>query len=49
MFLKLGYEVKRLVRTRIDGLKLGALQTGQWRRLDQREVAILKGEDTTGA
>jgi 23S rRNA pseudouridine2605 synthase len=49
MFLKLGYEVKRLVRTRIGGLKLGVLQPGQWRVLDQREVAILKGEDTTGA
>lgn len=46
MFLKLGYEVKRLVRTRIGALKAGQLRPGQSRILDEREVAILKGEDT---
>jgi 23S rRNA pseudouridine2605 synthase len=46
MFLKLGYEVKRLVRTRIGPLTLGTLQPGQWRVLDQREVALLRGEGT---
>jgi 23S rRNA pseudouridine2605 synthase len=46
MFLKVGYEVKRLIRTRIGGLTLGKLEPGQWRVLDKREVALLKGEDT---
>lgn len=49
MFLKLGYEVKRLVRTRIGGLKAGALQPGHWRILEKREIAILKSEDTKGS
>ncbi|HET7239033.1 MAG TPA: pseudouridine synthase, partial [Terrimicrobiaceae bacterium] len=49
MFLKLGYEVKRLVRTRIGPLNLGNLQPGQWRLLDEREVALLKGDDTKGS
>jgi 23S rRNA pseudouridine2605 synthase len=49
MFPKLGYEVKRLVRTRIGPLKLGTLQPGQWRLLDEREVALLKGDDTKGS
>ncbi len=48
MFLKLGYEVKRLVRTRIGRLTLGSLPPGQWRVLDQREVALLRGEGTKG-
>jgi 23S rRNA pseudouridine2605 synthase len=46
MFLKLGYEVKRLIRTRIGDLKIGALQPGEWRALGEREVALLKGADT---
>jgi 23S rRNA pseudouridine2605 synthase len=46
MFLKLDYEVKRLIRTRIGNLKIGALQPGEWRPLSQREVALLQGEDT---
>jgi 23S rRNA pseudouridine2605 synthase len=49
MFPKLGYEVKRLVRTRIGPLKLGTLQPGHWRLLDEREVALLKGDDTKGS
>ncbi len=49
MFLKLGYEVKRLVRTRIGPLNLGSLQPGHWRLLDEREVALLKGDDTKGS
>lgn len=49
MFLKLGYEVKRLVRTRIGPLNLGNLQPGQWRLLSEREVALLKGDDTKGS
>ena len=46
MFLKLGYEVKRLIRTRIADLKIGTLQPGEWRALGKREVAVLTGEDT---
>jgi pseudouridine synthase len=46
MFLKLGYEVKRLIRTRIGDLKMGRLQPGEWRALGNREVAVLKGEGT---
>ena len=45
MFLKLGYEVKRLIRTRIGNLKIGRLQPGRWRVLSKQEVALLKGED----
>jgi 23S rRNA pseudouridine2605 synthase len=46
MFLKLGYEVKRLIRTRIGDLEIGALRPGDWRALHKREIALLKGEDT---
>lgn len=46
MFHKLGYEVKRLIRTRIGDLKIANLQPGQWRALSKREVALLKSEDT---
>ena len=46
MFLNLGYEVKRLIRTRLGDLTLGTLQPGEWRALGKREVAVLKGEDT---
>jgi 23S rRNA pseudouridine2605 synthase len=45
MFFQLGYEVKRLRRTRIGGLELGALKPGEWRRLGAREVALLTGGD----
>jgi 16S rRNA U516 pseudouridylate synthase RsuA-like enzyme len=47
MFFKLGYDVKRLIRTRIGRLNLGALEPGQWRVLDKREVALLADEDKT--
>jgi 23S rRNA pseudouridine2605 synthase len=46
MFHKLGYEVKRLIRTRIGDLEIGTLQPGEWRALHKREVALLKDEDT---
>ncbi|MGA7394162.1 MAG: pseudouridine synthase [Terrimicrobiaceae bacterium] len=45
MFLKLGYEVERLRRTRIGGLELGRLKPGEWRMLSAREVALLTGGD----
>ena len=44
MFLKLAYEVKRLIRTRIGNLGSGTLRPGEWRALGKREVALLKGE-----
>ncbi|HEY5743957.1 MAG TPA: pseudouridine synthase [Terrimicrobiaceae bacterium] len=47
MFFHLGYEVERLVRTRIGRVKLGTLQPGHWRLLDHREVALLAGADKT--
>jgi 23S rRNA pseudouridine2605 synthase len=38
MFLKFGYEVKRLVRVQIGSLSLGSLPAGQHRVLTQEEV-----------
>jgi 23S rRNA pseudouridine2605 synthase len=49
MFFKLGYEVKRLMRTRIGGLELRGLDPGQWRVLSAREVALLTAGDKRGA
>jgi hypothetical protein len=40
----LGLRVRRLVRIRIDGLRLGSLSPGEWRRLTEAEVRRLKGE-----
>jgi 23S rRNA pseudouridine2605 synthase len=45
MFFKIGYEVRRLRRTRIGRLELGALEPGQWRILSAREVALLTAGD----
>jgi 23S rRNA pseudouridine2605 synthase len=42
MFRRLGYEVKRLCRTRIGPLKLQGLRPGEWRFLSDKEVAALK-------
>ena len=42
MFYDLGYEVKRLVRTRLGELRLGDLPRGQWRALTTTELARLK-------
>lgn len=41
MFAALGYEVKRLCRTRIGTLKLGSLSPGEWRFLAKGEIATL--------
>lgn len=38
MFYGLGYEVERLIRTRIGGLKLYGLPKGDWRELTDAEV-----------
>lgn len=37
-----GMEVVRLIRVAEGALKLGALSTGKWRYLDDREVALIK-------
>jgi len=41
IFADLGYEVTRLVRTRMACLKLGRLQTGKWRELTKTELREL--------
>ena len=42
MFAELGYQVRRLRRTRLGLLQLGALKPGEWRFLEPREVAMLR-------
>ena len=42
MLYELGYEVERLVRTRIGPLKIGGMRPGEWRLLDAKEIAALK-------
>lgn len=42
MLKALGYEVERLLRLRVDQLRLGDLQPGQWRRLSGAEIDRLK-------
>ena len=46
MFEQVGYEVKRLVRTRIGSLRLGDLPRGHWRALTKREIDSLKQNET---
>jgi pseudouridine synthase len=41
MFYEIGYEVKRLVRTRIGNLRLGDLPRGHWRPLTKAELRSL--------
>ena len=41
MCYKLGYQVKKLVRTRIINLELGNLSPGEWRYLNQSEISNL--------
>ena len=41
MFYELGYEVKRLVRTRLGHLRLGDLPRGNWRPLTKSELALV--------
>ena len=42
MFYEIGYEVKRLIRTRIGNLRLGDLPPGHWRLLTKSELAGLQ-------
>jgi 23S rRNA pseudouridine2605 synthase len=44
MLYKVGYEVKRLIRTRIGGLRLTELRAGEWRALTAAEVKGLLSE-----
>jgi 23S rRNA pseudouridine2605 synthase len=39
MFYEIGYDVKKLTRTRIGNLRLGDLPRGQWRALSRTEIA----------
>ncbi|CAN5651010.1 hypothetical protein BH18VER1_BH18VER1_11940 [soil metagenome] len=41
MFHEIGYEVKRLVRTRVGNLRLGDLPRGHWRSLTTAELRAL--------
>jgi 23S rRNA pseudouridine2605 synthase len=41
MFAELGYDVIRLRRVRYGPIRLGDLPTGEWRELDERELAAL--------
>jgi pseudouridine synthase len=49
MFYDVGYEVERLVRTRIGVLRLGDLPRGSWRALTKRELAALASSGSTAA
>jgi 16S rRNA U516 pseudouridylate synthase RsuA-like enzyme len=42
MFYEIGYDVKRLVRTRIGRLRLGDLPRGHWRPLIANELKSLQ-------
>ena len=42
MFYEVGYEVKKLVRTRIGRLRLGDLPRGHWRPLSKSELKSLE-------
>jgi 23S rRNA pseudouridine2605 synthase len=46
MFYEIGYDVKKLTRTRIANLRLGDLPRGHWRMLTSKEaLALDKGRD----
>jgi 23S rRNA pseudouridine2605 synthase len=42
MFYEVGYEVERLVRTRIGHLRLGEMPRGSWRPLTKSELSALR-------
>ena len=48
MFYEIGYEVKKLVRTRIGRLRLGDLPRGHWRPLSKSELKSLQPEAARG-
>jgi 23S rRNA pseudouridine2605 synthase len=43
----IGLPVARIIRLRIDSLKLGKLKPGQWRHLTSQEIAALKGKHSS--
>jgi 23S rRNA pseudouridine2605 synthase len=49
MFYEIGYEVKRLVRTRIGDMRLGDLPRGDWRMMTQAESTRLTRSRTKGS
>lgn len=42
MFYEVGYDVKKLVRTRIGNLRLGDLPRGDWRSLTRKELDVFR-------
>ncbi|CAN5171889.1 pseudouridine synthase [soil metagenome] len=48
MFYEVGYEVKRLVRTRIGTLRLGDMPRGHWRPLSSGELKSLEAPSAPG-
>ncbi|HXA08518.1 MAG TPA: pseudouridine synthase [Chthoniobacterales bacterium] len=48
MFYEIGYEVERLVRTRIGHLRLGELPRGSWRPLTKSELARVRSQPLSG-
>ncbi|MBA3273789.1 MAG: rRNA pseudouridine synthase [Chthoniobacterales bacterium] len=47
MFYEIGYDVKRLVRTRVGNLRLGDLPRGHWRSLTTAELRALDSATTS--
>jgi pseudouridine synthase len=48
MFAELGHEVIRLRRVRYGPIRLGDLEPGEWRALDERELAALRRVHAAG-
>lgn len=48
MFYEIGYDVERLLRTRIGTLRLGDLPRGHWRPLTRAELSSLRSVKDTG-
>ena len=46
MFYEVGYDVKRLVRTRIGHLRLGGLPRGHWRPMTRSEIISLGRDES---
>jgi pseudouridine synthase len=42
MFEAFGYKIRKLRRTKYGNLKLGSLSEGEWRKLSEKEIALLK-------
>ncbi len=49
MFYDIGYEVERLLRTRVGTLRLGDLPRGNWRPLTRAELISLRSVEEKGA